>query len=520
MKKSVRATLLGLLSFSVMLSSIGCGSQTSTSGNTANSNASKQIVIARNADSADLDPVNAKDNNDIWMENLFAEGLVQSSADGKKTEPALAKSWDVSADKLTYTFHIRDGLKFSDGTPVTGEDWIYSLKRARDTKSSQWAFALEDVKDVTAPDNTTVVITLKDPSAAILSDLSMFNASVMPKAYCEKAGDDGISQKPIGTGPYMISVWKKGEYILFKKNPNYWQKGKPLTDEIKVTVVPDDNSRIMQLEGGQIDVATNVPYDQMKTIGSSGKLQAVNLPSTEVHYITINTTKKNLNNGKVRQALEYATDKDALVKTILFGNGTKAISFLSSEDPHFDNNLPDAHAYNVDKAKDLLKEAGLPNGFEVSLVVPAGNSSAQQTATMLKEQWAKIGVTVNISQLENAAVSSQYKSLQYDIQLHVWTNDITDTTEWVDYACIYENDKNSFTGWKNDQIEAWAKQAKIELDENKRMALYKNIQEAFQNDAPLIPLYAVPYTVAMSKNITGFVQTPLGNYRFQDLARK
>lgn len=518
MKKTqkVKAALCCLLALGVMASTAACssGSKASTK------QAAKQIVIARNADSANLDPVNAQDNNDIWMENLFAEGLVQSSADGKTTEPCLAKNWDISADKLTYTFHLRDGLKFSDGTAVTGDDWVYSLKRARDTSSSQWAFSMADVADITAPDNSTVVIKLKEPSAAILSDLSMFNASVMPKAYCEKAGDTGISQKPVGTGPYLISEWKKGEYILFKKNPYYWQKGKPQTDEIKVTVVPDDNARIMQLQGGQIDVATEIPYNRMKDLNSGAKVKSVTYPSTEVHYITINTTKKPLNDPKVRQALEYATDKQALVKTILFGYGKKSISFLSEADPHFDKNLTDEHAYSVDKAKALLSEAGLSSGFSISLVVPSGNTVSQQVATMLKDQWSKIGVTVNISQLETAAVSSQFKSLQYDIQLHAWTNDITDTTEWVDYACIFANDKNGFTGWDNADVETWAKQAKTELDESKRMELYKNIQVAWQKDVPQIPMFEVPYTVAMGKDISGFVQTPLGNYRFQDVVKK
>lgn len=512
MKKFKRTKKIAcvVLAAAIAMSVSSCGT------NTTNKAAAKQIVIARNADSVGLDPVMRDDDVDCQMTELIVDTLVQSTNNGKKIVPCLAKSWDISNDKLTYTFHLRSGLKFSDGTPVKGEDWVYSLKRARDTQSSPWAFSLEDVRDITAPDNTTVVITLNQPSAVILSDLALFNAGVMPKSYCEKVGDTGIDQKPVGTGPYYLSEWKKGEYMIFKKNPYYWEKGYPKTDTLKIEVVPDDNARIMQLQGGQVDVVTHVPFNRISSLKSS-TINTVNYQSTDSRYITINTTKKPLNNVKVRQALEYATDKKTLTKTVLFGNGTTATSFLSPSDPHFDSSLK-GRAYDVSKAKELLKEAGV-GSFSLSMVVPSGDTVAQQVATILKEEWTKIGVTIDITQLDSATAQDKFKKMDYDISFHKWINDITDTSEIVDYVCVYKNVQNYHTGWDNAQCEKLASDAESEFDESKRMDMYKQMQTIYQNETPMIPLFYVPFPVAMNKNVSGFVETSLGKYDLKNLVK-
>lgn len=527
-RSRAKALLCTLLASALAFASTACSSAKTGSSAVSGSSAtaasssggfvSKVVNIGMSSDAANLDPVNAKDNADIWLITVFGEGLVQSSSDGKKIVPCLATGWDISKDNLTYTFHLRSGVKFSNGTAMTADDCVYSLKRARDTASSQWSFSLSDVKDVTAKDASTVVISLKEPSAAFLSDLAMFNATIMPKAYSEKEGDTGLSQHPVSTGPFMLDSWTKGESVTFKKNPYYWQSGKPKTDEVKFTVVSDDNSRIMQLQSGTIDIDASTPCNLMKTAAANSKISANTYPSTMLYYVTFNTTKGVLKNAKVRQALEYATNKEALTKTVTYGFGKKAVSFISESDPYYDKDLKDAHNYDIGKAKSLLQEAGEPS-LSLNLLLPSGNTLYQQIATVLKEQWAQAGVTLNINQLDRTAVKSAFKGMTYDVVLNGWNNDITDTSEWVDYSCVYANDKCSFTGWENSNVEKWAAAAKQELNSTKRQQLYTNIQEMFQNDVPQIPLFEVPNTVSMSKKISGFVQDPLGYYHFGDLAK-
>lgn len=517
MVKFRRLNLLVALTLVSSLLLTACGSSSPTT--TTNEKKPKQIVMARSEDSDNLDPVNQDGNVNIWMFNLVMEGLVKTDDEGKKVVPYLAEKWDVSPDGLTYTFHLKKDIKFSDGTPVKGEDWVFSLKRERDTKSSPWKFALEAVKDVTAPDDNTVVITLTQPWGPILADLAMFNVTVTSKAYYEKVGAEGYSQKPIGTGPFYIAEWKKGEYILFKKNPYYWQPGLPKADEVKVVVIPDDNTRIMQLQSGTIDIATFVPWNRMKELASDPNLTAIGLPSTETRYGVLNTTKAPFNNIKVRQALNYATDKDAMVKTILNGFGEKAVSFMPKSGMYWNDKLP-GYPYDVDKAKQLLKEAGYSDGLKINIIVRAGNTVDQQMATVLKEQWSKVGITLNIDTMESATATQKFKSFQYDIALRAWTNDMIDPSQQADYTINYNNIKSFYTGWKSDEAIAASEEAKKITDENKRRDLYFRIQEIHTNETPMINFFHVPYPVAMSKKVTGFVQTPLGNYRFENLDKK
>ena len=505
----------GLHGFQAMLCSLSICSF-AWMGTTAHAQgAQKPIVISRPADSDNLDYVMQDGNVNIWMFNLCLEGLVKSSDDGRTIEPMLADKWEVSKDMLTYTFHLKKGLKFSDGTPVKGEDWVFSLTRSRDAKGSAWSFSLEAIKQVTAPNDTTVVITLKQPWAPILADLAMFNASVTSKAYFEKVGDKGYSQKPIGTGPYAITEWKKGEYILFDKNPYYWRPGLPKTAQIKMTVVPDDNTRMLQLQAGDVDATTFVPWNRMAEL-NGGDTKSVAIPSTETRYVQFNTTKKIFSDVRVRQALDMATDKEAMSKLILFGFGQPAKGFMARSGPYWNGDLK-TNAYNPAKAKALLAEAGYPNGFETTITLPAGNIVNAAIATVLKEQWSRIGVKVNLETLETATATSKFKKMETDITLRAWTNDMVDASQQVDYACVYANIKNFYTGWQNAEVEKLAQAAKSELNDKKRMAMYYRIQELYQRDMPMLTLFHVPYPVAMKKTLKGFVQTPLGNYRFENL---
>lgn len=480
---------------------------------------SSQIVIGRIQDSDNLDPVIQHHNANIWVFNLVLEGLVKTSDDGTTIEPALAESWDISEDGLTYTFHLKPGIKFSDGTPVTGEDWIWSLTRARDTEASPWKFAGEGIKDVTAPDDNTLVVTLKEPWAAILADLAMFNMTVQSKAHFEKVGEEGYSRQPIGTGPYYIDEWRKGEYILMKKNPHYHIEGLPKTDEIKFVVISDDNTRVLQLQAGKLDIATYLPFNRMAELDADPNIVAKGIPSTETRYIILNNNVKPLDDIRVRHALQYATDKDAIVALILFGYGEKAISFAPKAGLYYNDALED-YGYDVEKAKALLAEAGYPDGFDVELLVRAGNAVYEQLSVILKEQWSKVGINVNILSLEPATATERYKAMQHEITLAGWTNDINDPSQQVEYTINPDVVQCYYTGWVNEKAVELAEQGKRETDEAKRAEIYKEIQRIHYEETPMIPVFHATYPVAMRTNIKGFVQTPLGNYRFENLVKE
>jgi peptide/nickel transport system substrate-binding protein len=528
MNKSLKLRKMMVLSFvfSMVFTIAACNSgsketasttDNSTASTTDKTSSSSKIVIARPADSRNLDPVTQSDNTDIWIINLMLDGLVKGSDDGTKIEPNLATKWDISSDGLTYTFHLIEGLKFSDGTPVTGDDWVFSLTRARDEKSSIWADNLKAISKIEA-DDKTVVITLSQPFVPLLATLAMFNTTLLPKAYFEKVGAAGFSQKPIGTGPFMLDVWVKGEYLNLKKNPYYRVNGLPKTDEIKFTVVPDDNTRMLQLESGAIAVSTFVPYSKMKELSNNPAYIVKNFQAAQVNYLTLNTSRKPLNDTKVRQALNYAIDKQGLINAVLNGYGTLSTSFVPSGVMYYDKNLT---PYNQDfkKAKELLAEAGYPNGgIKLELLIRSGDAVSNQIGVILKDAFSKIGVDLTIKQMEDATVSSLQNSFDYDMMLTPWSSDMVDPSEVVDRVIVARSFlSNDAPGWKDNAAIQLAADAKMELDPAKREKMYTQLQELHAKESPMITLFNSGYPVIMNKNVTGFLQTPLGNYQFDNL---
>jgi len=479
---------------------------------------SDQIVIARPVDCINMDPVMTGESYDIWVFDLSLEGLTKTSDDGKSIEPCLADSWDISEDGLTYTFHLKEGLKFSDGTPVTGEDWVWSIKRARDTKESPWTGSAAAIKDVAAPDDKTLVITLSEPSAPFLSNLAMFNLRVQSKAHFDKVGEKGYVEGAIGTGPYMLSEWKKGEYMLLTKNPHYRNKDLPKTEKVKFVVVSDDDSRIMQLQAKEVDIILDIPFSSMANLDAMDGISAYGYESTQAKYLVLNTLNKKLSDVRVRQALRYATDTQQMVDLICYGYGEKAVSYMPKNGLYWNDQIKPAE-YDPEKAKALLAEAGYPQGFELEFLVRSGNAVYEQIATIIKEQWSKVGIDVKLTTLETASLLAIQKKMEHEICIGSWSDDVNDPSQLNDYIWNYDSSMCFYTGYKNDEAEALNKAANKELDENARKDAYFKLQEIEYEDVPLMSLYYSDFTVAMLDSVKGFVRTPLGNYRLENTVK-
>jgi peptide/nickel transport system substrate-binding protein len=235
---------------------------------------------------------------------------------------------------------------------------VWSLKRARDTKGP-WKWALEAVEDIQAKDDFTVVISLKEPWAPFLADISLFSNSIMSEKVFKGAKDEDISNKPLGSGPWMLVDWKKGEELVLKANPHYYEKGFPKSQELRIRYIPDDNSRIIALQSGDVDGIDYPPFSRMEELRKDAKLEAQLNPSTQVSHLSLNIRSAPLNNVKFRQALAHATDRAAIVKAVCFGHCTPATTFLPMTTPMF-NKGSKGYAYDLNKAKQLLKESGLP----------------------------------------------------------------------------------------------------------------------------------------------------------------
>jgi peptide/nickel transport system substrate-binding protein len=477
----------------------------------ASGTAGGTFTFSRSSDSDNLDPVTQDGNVDIWIFMSIYDQLVRVDTTGTTLEPALAEKWEISPDGLTYTFHLRKDVLFSDGTPLKAGDVKFSIDRAKTNEKSGWTFTLEPLKEITTPDDSTVVMTLTQPWAPFLADIAMFNSSIISEAFAKKIGEDKLVEQTMGTGPFALVEWKKGEYITLKKNEHYWDKGLPYLDQIKITVVPDDNNRILQLQGGQIDGMYDVPLNRVAELEQDAKFTLTKFTSTYNNFLALNTRSGPLSDVKVRQALNYATDKQALIKVVNFNIGEISNSFMPNGALYWNKDQA-GYPFDLDKAKALMKESTIPGGGKVAIMLQAGRASALQLATALKDMWAKIGIDLDIQQLEQAIVTDNYRSNKFEVYATGWTNDIIDPDELVSYAILPEQVQNYHTGWTNQEAIDLAKKGRTELKDEERRKIYYRIQEIHMQDAPFVYLYVVPYIDVVKKSVQGFFHNPMGQW--------
>jgi peptide/nickel transport system substrate-binding protein len=448
--------------------------------------------------------------------NIY-DGLVRPTKDGQGVEPALATKWETSADGLTWTFTIRDGIKFSDGTPVRGEDFKVSLEQVVTSDKSVKRDNYAAISEIQAPDDKTIKVILKQPHAPLLSELAMFSAAILPAQMAKDSEQDGFdSTKSKGTGAYILNGWKKGDPVILTRNPNYW-KGASSLDEISIEYVPDDSTRTLKLQGGELDVIDAVPLNQIQSLNAQPSVKAQTYVIQQFNSTGINVTVKPLDDVKIRQALNYALDKDAILKTVYFGQGTPMNSIMPPG-TYYDKTLP-GFPFNLDKAKQLIAASSSPSGFTIDYTIPAGNSAAQQVATIAKDQWSKIGVNITIQQVESSVWRQGYIDGKYAIWGGAnWTNDMNDPTQVVNY--MVRGGASPFAGWtryNNDDLNAKITAAALEQDPKKREADYAEIQSMYNDAAPRIFLAFPPATAAYQKYVDGFFIDGLSHYYFEDV---
>jgi peptide/nickel transport system substrate-binding protein len=490
-----------------------------------------QLVFGRYADSLFLDPVLNDANLDIWVLTNLYDPLLQPTADGKDVAPDLATAWSFSSDGLTLTLTLRDGIKFADGSPITAQDAKWSLDRARNPDNGIWNFTLAAIDSIDASGNK-VIIHLKHPDPTIVPALSMFNAAIMPEKLFEAAKGSTDAEKakafaehPIGSGPFVLSEWKRGSYMVITRNPYYWEKGTdgkalPYLDSIRFEIVPDDATRILKLQSRELDAAEFIPLSRVGELQKDPNINMELFPSTQVNSVLMNNrptlpngTPNPLSSLEVRQALNYATNKQALIQVVNFGIGTPMQSFMSTTTPYYVATR--SYAYDLEKAKSLLAQAGFPNGFTVSALATAGSQNDLALLTALQSMWGEVGIKLKIEQLDAATKTERYRNNDFQMRTAGWTNDINDPSEITSYFAVYENIQSLHTGFKSAEIDKLFAESQQELDKTKRAEEYKQIQKIFMDAAPIVFLYETPYPVAIRKTVTGLNQIPLGNYIFK-----
>jgi peptide/nickel transport system substrate-binding protein len=515
-RRMLRLGALGIGAFSAAPLLAACGSTSSAQPSSGGSKKGGDLVIVRANDSVDMDKTTVFSNASIWVYQQMYETLVAMTDDGQGVKPWLAESYEMSPDNLSCTLKLRPGVKFHNGQPMTSADVKFSIDESSKTKGG-WEFINSAIKEVTTPDDLTVVVTTKYPWAPLLADLSCPNNGIIPKDYGGKTAKEFYAA-PIGTGAFMWDTWKKGDFIRLKKNPSYWQAGKPALDTVTWKVVPDDNARSIQLQGGQAQINENPPFSSLAQLKNTPNVKVDLFPSTRTDYILMNQTKTPYADVHVRRAISYAIDRDALVKNILFGNGTVANSFMMPSTPYYDKDTPGLQ-YDMDKARQEMQQSSVAGGFKTTFLAMSGDSVDAAIAQVLQASLKELGITMDIQNVDASAQHDMTTKLQYEIAHSYWTMDLADPDELVQYALDPTSGGHSFnTGYDNKALIDLVHQAQKEFDKTKRQALYTDIQKQAADSAFLAFLFYTPFPYSQGADVKNFKVLPTGSYHLEDVS--
>ncbi len=464
-----------------------------------------------------LDPMRSAAAGNIETYGQLYSRLLRRDPETGALEPALAERWDVSADGLTYTFHLRDA-QFSDGSPTTAADVVFSLERIRSDKRSAYPAPLGAVESITATDAKTVVIKLKSAFAPFLGNLEIWNMGIVSKADVEKQGEEkAFSTAPVTSGPYAVKEWKPNEKLVLEPNPHYWRQGYPrAAASVELIEIASPETRVAMLKAGEIDVMRSVPWAQIDDLKAVATVDMRLEPSTTIYMTLLNHKREPFSNMKARQAAAHAIDNKALAKAITRGYAQPANTTLPGSVDFHDSEYPGI-AYDPARAKELLAESGMA-GHEVKILATAG-ATEQQMALLLQAQWQAIGLKPVIVNVDGGAWWDSTGKGDYDAAANWWYNETPDPDLAVRWAVCGSCGSNSYnTFYANPKVDELVEQGTIETDTAKRAEIYKEIQRITTEEVAQIPLYYAPNAVAYSKLLDGIRLTPSLQWTLEDTA--
>jgi len=477
------------------------------------------LTMAWSEEPQSFNPIGPMNNGSIFTIVQMFDQLVELKPGTKDVVPGLAESWEVSPDGMSYTFHIRDA-KFSNGDPVTIDDVKFSVDRFINPEVNvNYSFLVQNAKDAEIVDPKTIRINMKSVDASFLQTLTEFFASIVPKKVVESLGEEAFGENPVGTGPFMLKSWTRGQKAEMVRNPSYWRPGQPYLDGVTFLFIKDDITRILKLQSGEAQAAVPIPVSQVQALGNIAGLKVLIEPALTQYHVYLNNAAKPLDDKLVRQALNYATPKE-IINELAFAGVARVANTMTTATLFWDESVP-PYAYDIDKAKELMAQSSAPDGFPLPLLIVAGDVGVQQTATILQAEWAKIGVKVEILPLDQAAVEAKRGSKDFMANLfpaNLVSSDVFDdnlmTSIFLDYTSCCES---VWTSYNSPEVTKLIRDANSTLDPAKRQEMYSQVQKTTMEDAPFVSLLLPPHRSAVRDTVQGFATLPTGWWLLQDV---
>jgi peptide/nickel transport system substrate-binding protein len=490
------------------------------------------LVFGRSGDSVGLDPGRETDGESFYATHQIFDTLVEFKTGTTEVVPALATSWDVSADNLTYTFHLREGVKFHDGTPMNADSVVFSLERQLKEDHPYYEFGpwqywtnymgMSDiVESIVAKDDMTVVFNLLKPEAPFIANLAMdFAGIVSPTAVM--SDPEGFSSNPVGTGPFKFVSWTKDSDIVLDKNEDYWEE--VYLDRLILKVIPDATARWLALQKGEVDVIDFPAADDLPAMAADPDVQLIQQSGMNVGYLALNAEKEPYDDKRVRQAMNYAIDRDEIIAAVYGSAGQVAKNPIPPNIWSYNDDI-EPYPYDVDKAKALLAEADYANGFKTEIwampVARPYNPDARKIAEIMQAQLAKVGIEVEIISYEWGTYLDKTGAGEHQAAMLGWTGDNGDPDNFMWVLLSAPSAVTPAAGniaiWKNDEFTALIKEAKETADVARRTELYMDAQVVFHEEAPWVPIAHSVVTVPMTTAVQNFEISPTGTRVFKSV---
>jgi len=512
----------------------------SNSCNTNTSHSNKTVFnINLDEGLSSLDPAFSRNQFAIWMNNALYNGLVQVN-DSLQTVPCIAKSWDISPDGKLYTFHLRDDVYFHDdalfpngkGRRAVASDFVYSFGRLIDPKiasSGSWIFSdkVAGKQAFKALNDSTLQITLNQPYPPFLSILTSQYCSVVPHEVVDHCGRD-FREHPVGTGPFKFKYWKEGEVLVLLKNEHYWEKDKdgsplPHLDAIRATFIGDKQTAFMEFISGKLDFLNDIDgtyRDDILTKSGritqkyKGKFILSTGPFLNTIYLgmlvdsSLAIVKSSpLRKLKIRQAINYAIDRQKMIKYLRNSMGTPgSAGFIPVGMPGFDAAKVQGYSYNLDKARQLLKEAGYPNGDNLPEIVLHTTVGYRSLIEYVQGQLDRVGIKTSVEITQGASLRELVAKNGVNFFYGSWIADYPDAENYL--SVFYSKNKIPFgpnyTGFNCKQFDALFEQAYNEPNDQRRYALYRQMDNIVMQQSPVVVLYYDKRVNLYQPDISGF----------------
>jgi len=525
------------------------GTQTSTpdsseGADTASEAPTGALVYGSGGEPVNLEPGNITDGNSIIVQQQIYNRLIDFVPGTTELEPGLAESWEVSEDGLTWTFKVKEGVTFHDGTDFNADAVVFNIERwwdpafefgYRDSGKLYeiWEYLFGGFKgaensvlsNVAAVDDTTVEFTLNQPFAAFPAALaSGYFGMASPTAIQESGADYGTpSGLAVGTGPFVFQEWRSGDRVTLEKNPDYWKDGLPKADQLVMSFVTDPAARLAQLRAGSLDFTVDLTPDQLPEIENADDLEAIFRPSFNVGYLALNPSYEPLAEAEVRQAIAKAINKPAIVDAFWGELGITDGHFTPPSMEDFQSSDIDDYEYNAEEAKQLLADAGYPDGFDLELwYMPVSRPyfpNPKPIAEAFAAELSTVGINVTLQTKDwGAYLEDRNQPPGFQSFMLGWTGDYGDPDNFL-YAHFGPGATADLGDWTDETVFELLDQARAEGDAGAREDLYAEVDQILFEEALRIPIVHSQPLLAKRSNIDGWNPSPLGSETFETVEK-